>query len=160
VDREFSLRKQNRPKIKERTRGNSQISWRIYRYKRAVQSKRWCQIRSSNSNLNSSRLVFTSKGFEDGIVDRSTEFYVLVKTTLQAKPLLFLLYQGEKKEPVPESRQAFEVAAAQTSELVNLVFSHQTGFSRDSIRLLNMTDGPITEPAVPRAQLLGLGSKL
>ena len=61
---------------------------------------------------------------------------------------------------MPESRQAFEVATAQTSELVNLVFSRQTGFSRDSICLLNTTDGPITEPAVPRAQLLGLGSKL
>ena len=32
------------------------------------------------------------------------------------------------KEALPESRQAFEVAAAQTSGLVNLVFSRQIGF--------------------------------
>ena len=46
--------------------------------------------------------------------------------------LSFLLssssWRGGKKEARPESRQTLEVAAAQTSGLVNLVFSCQTGF--------------------------------
>ena len=37
-----------------------------------------------------------------------------------------LLECGGKKDALPESRQTFEVAAAQTSGLVNLVFSRQT----------------------------------
>ena len=44
-----------------------------------------------------------------------------------------LLDQKGEKEALPESPQAFEVAAAPTSGLVNLVFSRQTGFSRASI---------------------------
>ena len=39
-----------------------------------------------------------------------------------------LLQRGGKKEARPESRQTLEIAAAQTSGLVNLVFSRQTGF--------------------------------
>ena len=34
----------------------------------------------------------------------------------------------EEKRTLPESRQAFEVTATRISELVNLVFSRQTGF--------------------------------
>ena len=41
-----------------------------------------------------------------------------------------------QKEVLPESLQVFEVAAARSSRLVNLVFSRQTGFSSASIRLL------------------------
>ena len=39
-----------------------------------------------------------------------------------------LLECGGEKEALPESCQTFEVAAAQTSGLVNLVFSRQTVF--------------------------------
>ena len=39
-----------------------------------------------------------------------------------------LLYWGGEKKTLPELLQAFEVAAAPTSGLVNLVFSRQTGF--------------------------------
>ena len=41
-----------------------------------------------------------------------------------------------QKEVLSESLQVFEVAAARSSRLVNLVFSRQTGFSSASIRLL------------------------
>ena len=47
-----------------------------------------------------------------------------------------LLDRGGEKEVMHESRQAFEVALTQTSGLVNLVFSRQTGFFCASIRLL------------------------
>ena len=60
---------------------------------------------------------------------------------------------GGEKVSLPESRQAFEVATAQTSGLVNLVFPcHKHPF----------IDKPlvITMPAEASAQLLGLGSKL
>ena len=52
------------------------------------------------------------------------------------------------KEALPESRQSFEVAAAQTSVLVNLVFSCQTGFFQYEHPFI---DKPMvkTEPAVP-----------
>ena len=48
--------------------------------------------------------------------------------------------------------------ATQTSGLVNLVFSRQTGFFKPEHPFI---DKPmiITEPAVPSAQLLGLGSR-
>ena len=36
--------------------------------------------------------------------------------------------ESKEKKALPESRQAFEVAAAQTSGLINLVSSRQTGF--------------------------------
>ena len=55
--------------------------------------------------------------------------------------------------------QSFEVTTAQTSGLVNLVFSHQTGsFECEHLFI----DKPMvqTEPAKANSQLLGLGSKL
>ena len=39
-----------------------------------------------------------------------------------------LIDSEEEKEALSESRQTFEVAAAQTSGLFNLVLSRQTGF--------------------------------
>ena len=66
--------------------------------------------------------------------------------------------EGEK-EALPESRQTFEVAAAQTSGLVNLVFSCQTVFFRCELSVYCYSL-VITEPAVVSARLLGLGSKL
>ena len=63
------------------------------------------------------------------------------------------------KEALPESRQSFEVAAARTFGLVNVVFSRQTGFfeCEHSFKDKLMVT---TEPAVPGARTLGLGSKL
>ena len=76
------------------------------------------------------------------------------------------LYWGGENEALPESRQLFEAAAAQTSGLVNLVFSCQTGFSIASVRLVTKPM-VIIEPAVPwktkmaaRSGILGLGSRL
>ena len=51
-------------------------------------------------------------------------------------------------EALPESRQLFEAAAARTSGLVNLVFSHQNGFFSASIRLV-IKPMVIIEPTVP-----------
>ena len=66
--------------------------------------------------------------------------------------------EKEEKESLPESRLTFEVTVAQTSGLVNLVFSSQTGFIECEHPLI---DKPkvITEPAVARARMLDLGSK-
>ena len=88
-----------------------------------------------------------------------------VKTVQGAKSLLLssfcLLEWGEGSSPaLPESRQTFEVAAAQTSRRVNRVFSRQTVFF--FVCELLLIDKPMvtSEPAVTSAQLLGLGSKL
>ena len=70
-----------------------------------------------------------------------------------------LLEWGGEKEVLPESRQTFEVVAAQTSGLVNLVFSRQTGFFGASFPFI-VKPLVITEAAVVSARLLGLGSKL
>ena len=51
-------------------------------------------------------------------------------------PFCPLLKRGGEKEAVPESRQSFEVAAARTSGLVNLVCSRRTGILCAGIRLL------------------------
>ena len=48
----------------------------------------------------------------------------------------FLLDQGEEKEVLPETRQAFEVATIQISGLVNLVSSRQISFSSTSIIII------------------------
>ena len=65
---------------------------------------------------------------------------------------------AKEKESLPESRLTFEVTGAQTSGLVNLVLSRQTGFIECEHPLI---DKPkvITEPAVARARMLGLGLK-
>ena len=75
-------------------------------------------------------------------------------------PLIFL--SGSKKAALLESRQTFEVAAAQTSGPVNLVLSLQTGFFECSIHLFKFIDKPMvmTKTSVASAWLLGLGSKL
>ena len=56
--------------------------------------------------------------------------------------------------------KAFEVAPAQKTGLSNLFFSHQTGCLECEHPVHWSTDGHITELTVPRARLLGLGSKL
>ena len=58
-----------------------------------------------------------------------------------------------------ESCQVFEVAAASTSGLVNLVFPRQTGFIECEHPFI---DKPmvINEPAVASARFLSLGPKL
>ena len=64
---------------------------------------------------------------------------------------------------LPESPQTFEVTAARTSGLVNLVFLLfffcQPGFFECEYPFIEKAMS-ITEPAVPSARLLGLGSKL
>ena len=76
--------------------------------------------------------------------------------------LLWSSWVGSKKAALLESRQTFEVAAAQTSGPVNLVLSLQTGFFECSIHLFEFIDKPMvtTKTSVASAQLLGLGSKL
>ena len=70
-----------------------------------------------------------------------------------------LLFWGGEKDALPESHQAFEVAASRTPGLVNLAFSRQTGFFECKHPFV---DKPmvITEPAIASARLLSLGSKL
>ena len=68
--------------------------------------------------------------------------------------------EGDKEADLPEWCKAFEFAAASISELVNLAFSHQTGFSNTSIHYFIDSPMVLTEPTVSSAQLLGLGSKL
>ena len=73
---------------------------------------------------------------------------------------LCLLGLGGEMEALPKSRPTFaEVAAGQSSGLVNLVFSRQTVIF---FRMHRFIDKPIviTEPAVASIRLLGLGSKL
>ena len=61
---------------------------------------------------------------------------------------------------LPESPQTFEVTASRTSRLVNLVFFFcQTFFFECEHRFIDKSLR-ITEPAVPSARLLVLGSKL
>ena len=62
---------------------------------------------------------------------------------------------AKEKESLPESRLTFEVTGAQTSGLVNLVLSRQTGFIECEHPLI---DKPkvITEA---RTRMLGLGLK-
>ena len=60
---------------------------------------------------------------------------------------------------MPESRRAFDVAAAPTSGLDNLVFSRQTGFILECEHPLIDKPMVIAEPAVPSTRLLGLGSR-
>ena len=69
-----------------------------------------------------------------------------------------VLFSSWVKESLPESRLTFEATEAQTSGLVNLVLSRQTGFIECEHPLI---DKPkvITEPAVARARMLGLGLK-
>ena len=76
--------------------------------------------------------------------------------------LLWSSWVGSKKAALLESRQTFEVAAAQTSGPVNLVLSLQTGFFECSIHLFEFIEKPMvtTKTSVASARLLGLGSKL
>ena len=69
------------------------------------------------------------------------------------------MYPGRASSCLLESRQTFEVAAAQTSGLVNLLLSRQTGifeYKHPFIDKLMV----ITKPTVASAWLLGLGLKL
>ena len=68
---------------------------------------------------------------------------------------------GGGEDTLPESRpQAFDVAAAQTSGQVNLVYSLPTDFFECVHLFINKPKMVITEPAVPSARLLGLTAKL
>ena len=65
-----------------------------------------------------------------------------------------------QKETLPELHQALEVTTAQTSALVNLVFSHQTGFIHCSIHLLIQQWLWLSPLYQAHGYNLGLGSKL
>ena len=69
------------------------------------------------------------------------------------------MYPGRNCSRLLESHQTFEVAAAQTSGLVNLLLSRQTGIFECKHPFI---DKPMvmTEPTVASAWLLGLGLKL
>ena len=69
------------------------------------------------------------------------------------------MYPGRNCSRLLESHQTFEVAAAQTSGLVNLLLSRQTGIFECKHPFI---DKPmvITELTVASAWLLGLGLKL
>ena len=60
------------------------------------------------------------------------------------------MYPGRARSRLLESHQTFEVAAAQTSGLVNLLLSHQTGIFEGKHPFI---DKPmvITEPTVASA---------
>ena len=62
-------------------------------------------------------------------------FGLIICHTLQVKPS-FVVFSEEEKRRLSESQQTFEVAAARTSGLVNLVLSCQTGFLSASILFL------------------------
>ena len=66
--------------------------------------------------------------------------------------ICLLEWRGENKA-LPESRQIFQATKAETSGLVSLVFSRQTGFFECEHPLIDKTI-VLTEPAVARAQLL------
>ena len=67
--------------------------------------------------------------------------YTLRQPASRRPPFAFLSVEEKSKTlRMPESRQVFEVAAAQTSKLVNLLLSSQTAFSIASILLL-ITNG-------------------
>ena len=55
--------------------------------------------------------------------------------TLREELFFVFLSEGGEKEPLPLSRQTFEVTEARTNGLVSLVVFRQTGFSSASIRL-------------------------
>ena len=59
----------------------------------------------------------------------------LFQQSVSRAPFCLLLDREGEKEALAESRQAFEVTVART-ELVSLIFSHQTGFSTASIFVL------------------------
>ena len=65
--------------------------------------------------------------------------------------------RGEK-EALPESHQAFEITAARTSRLVNLVFFRQTGLLSSCKHQFIDKPMVITEPSIASARLFGLGS--
>ena len=83
---------------------------------------------------------------------------VIESKGLRAGPAFVLSSEVERKEALTKSRDPIGVAEARTSGPVDLVFNRQTGFFECG---RPFTDKPmaITKPAVPSAQLLGLGSK-
>ena len=67
--------------------------------------------------------------------------------------LLWSSWVGSKKAALLESRQTFEVAAAQTSGPVNLVLSLQTGFFECSIHLFEFIEKPMVTTKTAVAKL-------
>ena len=113
------------------------------------------------------QLVFPCGSSEDGIYWPQSQASKInyYRPAMLAPPCeqsgffcLLLDRGGEKETPRQQSRQTFDVTAARTFGIVNLVFSRQTGFLSASIRLL-INRCSYSSPLCS-ARLLGLGLKL
>ena len=96
---------------------------------------------------------------ENSNFDLGPGFKGLIIPHHASRTSFWLLEWGGEEEALPESRHTFDVAAAQTSGLVSLVFSRQTGFCGENFPFI-VKPLVVTEPAIVSARLLGLGSKL
>ena len=111
-------------------------------------------------------MIWRIMQMEKGVAEVNNSFRVLHNTAALChiypanKASFCLLEWGGEKEVQPESPQTFEVTASRTSRLVNLGFFFcQTFFFECERRFIDKSLR-ITEPAVPSARLLVLGSKL
>ena len=85
--------------------------------------------------------------------------FQLPLTTMWADASFCLLEWWEEKEALTELLHTFKVATAQTSGLINLVFSWQLFFSECEHLFIDKPIQVITEPVEPSTRPLGLGSK-
>ena len=85
--------------------------------------------------------------------------FQLPLTTMWADASFCLLEWWEEKEALSELLNTFNVAAAQTSGLLNLVLSWQMVFSKHDDPFIDKPILVITEPVEPSTRPLGLGSK-
>ena len=80
-------------------------------------------------------------------------------TTMWADASFCLLDWWEEKEALTELLHTFNIATAQTSGLINLVFSWQLVFSQCEHLFIDKPIQVITEPVEPSPRPSGLGSK-
>ena len=85
--------------------------------------------------------------------------FQLPLTTMWADTPFCLLDWWEEKEALTELLHTLKVATAQTSGLINLVFSWQLVFSECGYLFIGKPIQVITEPVEPSTRPLGLGSK-
>ena len=111
-------------------------------------------------------MIWRIMEMEKGVAEVDNSFRVLHNTAALChiypanKASFCLLEWGGEKEVQPESPQTFEVTASRTSRLVNLGFFFVKLFFFECERRFIDKSLRITEPAVPSARLLVLGSKL
>ena len=110
-------------------------------------------------------MIWKIMQMEKGVAEVDNSFRVLHNTAALChiypanKASFCLLEWGGEKRVLPESPQTFYVTAARTSGLVNLVFFCLTFFFECEHPFIDKSPS-ITEPAVPSARILGLGTKL